>query len=51
MGAFEVCEVEVPATELEVVSLLYGGNFSLLFEDRMNRAEYEEFWSDPCWSE
>lgn len=48
--AFEVEEAE-PMTEEEVVSLLYGGKFSLLYADQATRAHANEFWSDPCWSE
>lgn len=48
--AFEVEEVDSPSEE-EVVSLLYGGKFSLFYEAQADRARVNEFWSDSCWSE
>jgi hypothetical protein len=47
--AFEVEEVDAPSEE-EVVSILYGGKFHLLYEEQAERARVREFWSDPCWS-
>ncbi len=49
--AFEVEEVEERITEVELVSLLYGGKFSLYIDEKNRRSFQDEFWSDPCWSE